>query len=176
MSFKVDSEQIRAAIEKLNVLGDRCEESYNNLNKIPESSNDKGRVHEALCELCGSLCKTYVYLAVLIQRSKQFLTTAQETFDKADKQSAGNICDWSESSAPFAKEVRQAPRETTTPVKLQGQNTIDTCGAASANMILNSLGVNVSEEDIWKYENSNGQGTYVYRQRDALNHYLGTKA
>ena len=59
-------------------------------------------------------------------------------------------------------------------VPLRGQNTNYTCGSASGSMILSSLGINTSEEAFWNYANSGGQGTYVYRIAQTLNHFIGS--
>jgi len=60
-------------------------------------------------------------------------------------------------------------------VPLYGQKTNYTCGSASGSMILNSLGVRVSESDFWNYANAGGHGTYVYRIAQTLNHFLGAQ-
>ena len=60
-------------------------------------------------------------------------------------------------------------------VPLYGQKTNYTCGSASGSMILNSLGINVSEESFWRYANAGGEGTYVYRITQTLNHFLGAQ-
>lgn len=59
-------------------------------------------------------------------------------------------------------------------VPLRGQKTNYTCGSASGSMILNSLGINISEDVFWKYANANGEGTYVYRVTQTLNHFIGS--
>lgn len=59
-------------------------------------------------------------------------------------------------------------------VSLVGQTRNYTCGSASGSMILNSIGVHVSEDDFWNYANAGGMGTYVYRVTQTLNHFIGS--
>ncbi len=59
-------------------------------------------------------------------------------------------------------------------VPLCGQNTDYSCGAAAGNMILAALGVNCNETSFWNYANANGQGDYVYRIAQTLNHFIGS--
>lgn len=58
-------------------------------------------------------------------------------------------------------------------VPLYGQQTNYTCGSASGSMILNSLGMPCTESQFWNYANANGEGTYVYRIAQTLNHFAG---
>lgn len=81
----------------------------------------------------------------------------------------------SSSSAPASfSTVHREEDEVWIDVPLAGQHTDYTCGSASGCMILSALGVSCSEEAYWRYANSNGQGTYVYRVAQALNHFLGS--
>ena len=60
-------------------------------------------------------------------------------------------------------------------VPLDGQDTNYTCGSASGSMILNSLGYETTEAEFWNYANANGEGTYVYRVVQTLNHFAGSE-
>ena len=62
-------------------------------------------------------------------------------------------------------------------VALHVQETTTTCGVASVKMVLDYLGIKnssgkaISEGTLWKWANSNGQGTYVYRIAETLTNY-----
>ncbi|MBR2409494.1 MAG: C39 family peptidase [Lachnospiraceae bacterium] len=62
-------------------------------------------------------------------------------------------------------------------VALHVQETTTTCGVASVKMVLDYLGVKnssgqrISESTLWKWANSNGEGTYVYRIAQTLTKY-----
>lgn len=62
-------------------------------------------------------------------------------------------------------------------VDLHVQETTTTCGVASVKMVLDYLGIKnssggyISEGTLWKWANSNGQGTYVYRVAQTLTQF-----
>lgn len=176
-TFKVDSEQVRESIKVLKDLLKECEEAYDE--KIPTSTQDRGKAHYEIQELCNNLRLTCYHVGELINNTILFLGGTSEMFDKADKGSASAILDaiLNGSATQDGNNCwtwKYHKREV--PVPPQGQNTNYTCGSASGSMMLDSRGVHVSEEEFWRYANSNGQGTYVYRIKDTLNHFLGYNA
>ncbi len=178
-TFKIDTEKVNDSVETLRKLLDECEEIYNK--KIPESEVDKGSTHNELYDLCQEIKTTCQYLGELINNSILFLGKSSEMFDTSDRESADAISDSSPAtdgsglSTGGSNETSGNISQQSVDVQLYGQHTNYTCGSASGNMILNSIGVQCSEEDFWNYANSNGEGTYVYRVCQTLNHFIGSE-
>ena len=88
-SFKIDSEKVNEAVEKLRKLLEQCEELYNK--EIPESTVDKGNTHETLHNLCQNIRISCQDLGELINNTILFLGKSSEMFDTSDKESANAI-------------------------------------------------------------------------------------
>lgn len=174
--FKVDNEQIDATVETLKTLLTKCEELYEK--EVPVSDVDKGQTHEELISVCDNIRTTCYYFGQLIHNTIEFLGKSSEMFAKSDTNSANAIKDSSSGTAGTgsSNSKKESEEYKGLQVPLKGQETNYTCGSASGNMILESLGVNCSESEFWNYANSNGQGTYVYRIAQTLNHFIGADA
>ena len=171
--FKEDNEQIDATVETLKTLLTKCEELYEK--EVPVSDVDKGQTHEELISVCDNVRTTCYYFGQLVHNTIKFLGKSSEMFAMSDTNSANAIKDSSSGSGGTgsSSSKKESAEYEGLQVPLRGQETNYTCGSASGNMILETLGVNCSESEFWKYANSNGQGTYVYRIAQTLNHFIG---
>lgn len=89
--FKVDNEQVNAAVETLRNLLEKCEEAYEV--KIPVSDVDKGQTHDELTSVCENIKSTCYDFGQLIHNTILFLGEASDMFEKSDKDSAAAIKD-----------------------------------------------------------------------------------
>lgn len=93
--FKVDNEQINAAVETLKKLLKECEDAYNV--EIPASDVDKGETHDELIIVCDNIRHTCYCYGQLIHNTIGFLGKSSEMFEQSDRNSANAIKDGTDS-------------------------------------------------------------------------------
>lgn len=154
--YKVDTDSLQTQIEALTtLLGEFPAEAFSQLT----SDADMGETHEQINSAYSLLQQAQRQLVSLIEYTRDF-------FQKYRNAVLGN--DTTAMVTPTGGIIR-----TGLDVDLEGQHTNYTCGSASGSMMLRSLGFQVSEEEFWRYANSGGNGTYVYRIAQTLNHFAG---
>lgn len=154
--YKVDTDSLQVQIEALtSLLGEFPKEVFSQL----ASASDSGNTHDQINATYSTLQKTQVQLTALIEYTRDFFQTYLNAV-------LGN--DSTAMVTPTGGIIRTGLN-----VDLAGQHTNYTCGSASGSMILRYLGIDVSEEEFWRFANAGGYGTYVYRIAQTINHFAG---
>lgn len=154
--YKVDTDELQAQVTALTtLLGEFPKEVFSKL----ESDVDSGNTHDQINMAYATLQKTQLQLISLIEYTRDF-------FQMYLNAVLGN--DSTATVTPTGGIIR-----TSLDVDLAGQHENYTCGSASGSMILRYLGIDISEEEFWKYANAGGYGTYVYRIAQTINHFSG---
>lgn len=175
--FKVDNEQVNAAVDTLRNLLEKCEEAYEV--KIPVSDVDKGQTHDELISVCENIKSTCYDFGQLIHNTILFLGEASDMFEKSDKDSAAAIV--ASSTEISASSITHDEKKVYTEIEIINYNSgvkkgkityinqnndyayangwgaysgysNGECGYACQIMALSYLGVPVSPEELCKRE------------------------
>ena len=82
-TYKVDTEVVASAVEKLIQLKAKCEED--SAIAVPSSGKDSGNMHNKTEELCTEIKNTWAVFLALIGKTIDFLDKDKSTIETQDK-------------------------------------------------------------------------------------------
>lgn len=82
-TYKVDTDVVASAVEKLIQLKAKCEED--SAISIPSSGKDSGNMHNKTVELCAEMKNAWVAFISLIEKTIDFLDKDKSTIEEQDK-------------------------------------------------------------------------------------------
>lgn len=155
--IKVTPEELRTLAVKMQESRELTENLKNNVYKATEEirgGTENSMAHNISSKM-GLLNQKIGYLYEYLERNILVLNRAADVFEETERK------------------LKEAAERIIVEVPIVHQTTSYTCGAACGAMVLQSLGINISEMTFANEAGSTPEkGTYVYRIANALNSHI----